>query len=124
MATTTTIQVSPGLLARIRQRVDSGDFASTDAVLEEALALLEAHDRLGRLRAAIAVGDAQLGRDEGIEWTPDSMARLKREAAENVRTGKPIKGVIIPSCCAFRRLGQRRQDVPLVGSPVRRMSRG
>ena len=52
--------------------------------------------RLDRLRAAIAVADDQIARGEIIDWTPDFMDRLMREAAENVRAGKPIKEEVQP----------------------------
>jgi hypothetical protein len=53
-------------------------------------------NRLSRLRAAIAIGDEQAARGQVVAWTPDFMDRLKREAAENVRLGRPFKDEVIP----------------------------
>jgi antitoxin ParD1/3/4 len=56
-------------------------------VVREALRLLEERDRLARLRAAIAVGDAQIARGEGIPYTPELLVELDREVDERVRRG-------------------------------------
>lgn len=86
--TTTTINLSPGLVELIEQRVASGEYESAEAVLGEALALLDERDRVERLRAAIAVGDAQIARGEGIEWTAERWAELDREVDERLRRGE------------------------------------
>jgi len=38
----------------------------------------------------------QIERGEVIPWTPDSLDRLKREADDLVRLGKPFKPEVIP----------------------------
>jgi hypothetical protein len=57
---------------------------------------LEAYDRLKRLRAAIAIGDAQFARGEYEEWSPELMDRLEREVDENTRLGLPIDEDVMP----------------------------
>ena len=90
------VTLTPELEALVQRKVQTGLYSYPGEVLREALQLLEERDRLNRLKAAIAVGDAQIARGESIPWTPDTMDRLKREAAENVRNGRPIKDEVKP----------------------------
>ncbi len=90
------IQLSPDAEARIKEFVDRGGYDDPEAVLDEALRVLEERDKLARLRALIAVGDEQIARGEVVPWTPDFMDRLKRQSVENVRLGKPFKDEVIP----------------------------
>lgn len=90
------IQLSPETAARVREFVDRGGYDGPEAVLDEALHVLEERDKLERLRELIAVAEAQAARGQVKEWTPDFMDRLKREAAENVRMGKPFRDEVIP----------------------------
>ncbi len=91
-----TVTLTPRLEAFIRQQVESGRYADANEVVEEALRLLEDRDRLDRLRAEVAKGFEQLDRGEGVLYTPELMERLKREADENARTGKPIRDAVKP----------------------------
>lgn len=90
------IQLSPEAEARVRHLIERGDYDDPDAVLDEALRVLMERDQLARLKELIAVGDEQAARGQIVPWTPDSLDRLKREAAENVRLGKPFKDEVIP----------------------------
>ena len=65
-------------------------------MIGEALQLLEERDRFEALRAELAIGLEQIERGETVSYTPDLMDRLKREAAEAVRLGKPIKDAVKP----------------------------
>ena len=90
------IQLSPGAEALVRQLVDRGDYDNPEAVVDEALRVLMERDRFERLKALIAVGEEQSARGQVVPWTPDFLDRLKREAAENVRLGRPFKDEVIP----------------------------
>jgi predicted transcriptional regulator len=91
-----TITLSPETQTRIHELVEEFDYDGPEAVVDEALRVLEERDKLRRLRELIAVGDAQAERGEVILWTPDFMDRLLRQSAENVRLGKPIKDEVKP----------------------------
>jgi len=52
-------------------------------------------DKPERLKELIAVGDEQAARGQVVPWTPDFLDRLKREAAEDVRLGRPFKDEVI-----------------------------
>jgi hypothetical protein len=57
---------------------------------------MEEHDQQQRLRAALAIGQEQAKRGETRPFTPDLMERLKREAAEDARAGKPVPDDVRP----------------------------
>ncbi len=90
------IQLSPEAEALIRRLIDQGDYDNPEMVVDEALGALIERNQLARLREAIAVGDEQAARGQIVPWTSDFLDRLKREAAENVRLGKPFKDEVIP----------------------------
>lgn len=89
-----TITLSPRLEALIREKIASGQYDSAEDVVGEAPRQMEERDQLQRLRAAVA--EAEVARGETVAWVPDFMDRLKREAAENARRGRPIDDDIKP----------------------------
>ncbi len=75
-----TVTLDPNLEARLRARVDAGEFESLDAAVEEAIrefVLLE--PPLDELRAKIHAGIAELERGEGIELDIDDLKRMGRQ---------------------------------------------
>ncbi|MGH2535443.1 MAG: type II toxin-antitoxin system ParD family antitoxin [Thermomicrobiales bacterium] len=90
------VSLTPRLETMVRQKVASGRYNNASEVVREALRLMEERDRLKEFRTSLAVGEEQIKRGGGIEWTPDVMERLKREAAENARRGKPVKDDVRP----------------------------
>jgi Arc/MetJ-type ribon-helix-helix transcriptional regulator len=79
-ATSITVALDPNLEARLRARVDAGEFESLDAAVEEAtreFVLLE--PPLDELRAKIDAGTAELERGEGIELDIDDLKRIGRQ---------------------------------------------
>ena len=81
------VQLAPHVVELIRRKVATGHYRSADEVIEEALDALEQRDRLARLRAAIAIGDAQLARGEGVPYSAQVMDEIEREADEALRRG-------------------------------------
>jgi antitoxin ParD1/3/4 len=80
------IQLSPQVEALIWEQVDSGRYATAEEVIEAAVRLLDQRDQqLQQLRAKIQIG---LNSGEGIEWTPELMEQLSREADEMYRRGE------------------------------------
>lgn len=80
----------------VRRKVESGQYSDSNAVLEEALRLLDERDQLAELRALIAVGDEQYERGAVREWTPDFMERMKRKAEEAERQSAPVPDHVKP----------------------------
>jgi putative addiction module CopG family antidote len=88
-----TIQLPPNIEARIREKVESGLYASAATALETAVELLDDYDRqVRRLRAAITEGE----QGEPVPWTPELMAQLSREADEMFRRGEQPDPDICP----------------------------
>jgi len=90
------ITLTPELEELICRKVQSGLYSDTNEVVEAALRLLDERDRMTRLRALIAVADAEIARGETVEWTPDFMQLLMQEADEEDRQGLPIDDVVQP----------------------------
>lgn len=90
------IQLSPEAEARVRDLIERGGYEDAEAVVDEALRVLEERNQYVRLKAAIAIGVEQVERGEAVEWTPDFFDRLTREAIELARSGKPIKDEVRP----------------------------
>ena len=81
----------------VRQKVETGLYDSASDVVREALRLLEERDgRLQWLRAELQIGLDQETRGELVEYTPDFIERLIREADERSRLGLPVKDAVKP----------------------------
>ncbi|HSI01762.1 MAG TPA: hypothetical protein VLA02_14250 [Reyranella sp.] len=75
-----TVTLDAALEARLRARVEAGEFSSVDAAVEEALrefVLLE--PPIDELRAKISTAIAQLDRGEGVPFDADDIKRAGRE---------------------------------------------
>jgi antitoxin ParD1/3/4 len=91
------VALTPQLEAMIREKVASGRYDSADAVMREALRLLDERDRFERAKAAIAAGIEQADRGQVTQWSPDLMRRLRQEADEDERLERPIADDVLPS---------------------------
>jgi antitoxin ParD1/3/4 len=91
--TVMSVQIAPDLEAIIRDKVETGGYADADAVLREAMRLLEDRDRRQAwLLQALAEGE----KGEAVEFTPKRMERIRRRARENARLGKPVGDAVTP----------------------------
>ena len=90
------VTLSPQLEALIRSKVDSGRYSDANAVIREALELLDAHDGTARLRAAVAIGFEQLERGEEIPYTPESRATILHEVRNMAANGQKPKADVCP----------------------------
>ena len=78
------VRLTPEVEALIRQKVDSGHYATADEVVQAAVRLLDAYDRKRqRLLAALAEGE----RGVGIPYTPELLDEIEREVEERFRRG-------------------------------------
>ena len=76
----------------IQKKVESGLYPSADAVIEEALRLLEEHDRLRWLREAVAKGQE----GEGIPYTPGLRAEMWQNALRRAKAGEQPSSDVLP----------------------------
>ena len=71
----------------IRQRVESGRYNNASEVVLEALRLLEEHEQVMHLRSLLAVGLEDERRGDLVDYTPELMDDIYREAGELFRRG-------------------------------------
>ena len=90
------VTLSPRLQAMIEDRIDRGEYADAEAVIEEALHLLEERDRVAYLRAATTKGLAQIERGEEVEYTPELRDRRWESAMRKFREGQRPKADVLP----------------------------
>ncbi|MGH2560926.1 MAG: type II toxin-antitoxin system ParD family antitoxin [Thermomicrobiales bacterium] len=91
------VSLTPRLESMVRHKVETGRYNNASEVVREALRLMEERDRrLQWLRAEIAIGDEQVARGELIDFTPERLEQIKRDARENAGSGKPIKDAVKP----------------------------
>lgn len=78
------VSLTPELEDMIRQRVDSGRYNNASEVVRDALRHLEEHERvhLQHLRALLAVGEEDERRGNLVDYTPELMDDIYREAEE------------------------------------------
>jgi antitoxin ParD1/3/4 len=91
------IQLPADVEARIRQKVERGDFPDAGEVMREAMRLLDAQERqLSVLRTMLQSGIDQLDRGEGVPFTPQLVSQMRREAAERFRRGERPNPDVVP----------------------------
>jgi putative addiction module CopG family antidote len=90
------VRVAPDVEAMIREKVTAGRYDDEDEVLREALRALDERDRLCALRASLVRANEQIERGEYVEWSPDFMEQLSREADELVAQGYQPKPDVCP----------------------------
>lgn len=74
---------------QVQRLIESGQYADPEAVMRDALQLLEEHqDQLKALRMKIDEGLDEADRGEMDEWTPELRERLRREAQEMYARGE------------------------------------
>jgi Arc/MetJ-type ribon-helix-helix transcriptional regulator len=89
------VELDPLVADQIQRKVDAGLYPDATAVVPEAMRLLEAHDQIRVVRAMLAEADAQIDRGDYVEWLPDLMEELSREADEMAQQGiKPHPDVL------------------------------
>ena len=91
------VNLSSEMESFIKGKVSSGFYGNATEVIRDAVRRMQAEeDRVKALHAAIAVGQAELDRGEGIPYTPELMEEIWQEARANLRSGKPIHPDVLP----------------------------
>jgi antitoxin ParD1/3/4 len=84
-----TIQLPADVEDRIKEKVARGDFSDAGEEVREAMRLLDEQERqFEELRAKLQIGLDQLARGESVPYTPELMARIRRDVAERYRRGE------------------------------------
>ncbi len=90
------ISLTPRLEAMIREKVESGLYNNSSEVVREALRLMERQDREERFRAAISVGMEEYERGEAVEFTPQLLEEIDREADRMLAEGVALDPDVSP----------------------------
>jgi antitoxin ParD1/3/4 len=92
------VNLTPQLEEMVREKVASGLYNNASEVIREALRIMGEHERVHRevLKAALAIGQAQLDRGEGIPYTAASLDTIKRNAVRKLESGRKPKADVCP----------------------------
>ena len=90
-----TVTLPPEVEAQIRNWIESGRYPDADAVLSDALRLLEEreYERFLRVRELVRAGFES---GEAVELTPELMDEIEREAEEAFRRGEQPSPHVCP----------------------------
>lgn len=77
------INLSPEMEGYIKSKVASGFYGNATEVIRDAIRRMQSEDeRMSAWRTAIAKGEEQLDRDEGIAYTAELMENITQAAIE------------------------------------------
>lgn len=87
------VTIAPDIEAKIQEKIASGTYPDADAVLRQAMVLLEERERHRHwLLDALAEGE----KGEAVEFTPERMKLIRARAKENALRNKPISDAVTP----------------------------
>jgi putative addiction module CopG family antidote len=87
------VQIAPDIEAKIRDKVETGSYSDINAVLREAISLLEERDRKHAwLLEALAEGEE----GEAIQFTPELAAALRERARQRAKAGVRPNPAVCP----------------------------
>jgi antitoxin ParD1/3/4 len=91
------VNLSAEMESYIRNKVVSGFYGNSTEVIRDAIRRMQAEDdRITIFRAAVAKGDMQIDRGEGVAYTPELMASLTQTAINEMHSGKDIDTDVLP----------------------------
>jgi antitoxin ParD1/3/4 len=96
-AMTMHVNLSPEMESYIKAKVSSGFYGNATEVIRDAIRRMQAEEeRVAAFRAAVAKGDAQLERGEGVEYTAELMEKITQAALQNMHSRKPTDPDVLP----------------------------
>ncbi|MBS0445111.1 MAG: type II toxin-antitoxin system ParD family antitoxin [Proteobacteria bacterium] len=91
------INLSPEMEGFIKNKVASGSYGNATEVIRDAIRRLQAEDdRINAWRAAIAKGDAELERGEGLAYGSELLNTITGDARAAMHGGKPMDPDVLP----------------------------
>ena len=85
------INLSPEMEGYIKAKVSGGFYGNATEVIRDAVRRMQTEEeRLMAFRAAVAVGDAQIEKGQGIKHTADGSRNILQEALTRTKAGKPF----------------------------------
>ena len=91
------VNFSTEMESYIKSKVGGGFYNNATEVIRDAIRRMQAEEeRMAVFRAAVAKGDAQLDRGEGVAYTPELMESMTQTALQDMHTGKPVDADVLP----------------------------
>ena len=91
------VNLSAEMESYIKSKVGSGFYDNATEVIRDAIRRMQAEeDRISAFRAAVAKGDAELDRGEGVAYTTELMHRIASAAQKDIHSDKPIDPDVLP----------------------------
>ncbi len=91
------VNLSDEMSAYIKSKVSSGFYGNATEVIRDAVRRMQAdEERRNAFQTAIAVGEAELDRGEGIPYSDALMHEIWEEALALADSGEPIDPDVLP----------------------------
>ena len=90
------ITIAPEYEALVQDKVERGHYHNAEAVVEDALRLLDARDQVQHLKHLVALGIAQADRGETVPYTDELLAEIDRAATKKANDGHPLNPDVCP----------------------------
>jgi antitoxin ParD1/3/4 len=91
------VNLSPEMEGFIKGKVSGGFYGNATEVIRDAIRRMQAEEsRMAAWQAAIAQGDAQLNRGEGIAYTPETLTEITSNAISAMHSSKPMDKDVLP----------------------------
>jgi antitoxin ParD1/3/4 len=91
------INLSPEMEGYIKGKVASGFYGNATEVIRDAIRRMQSEDdRVAAWQAAIAKGETQLDRGEGVAYTSELMEILTQSALAAMHSNQPINPDVLP----------------------------
>ncbi|MEP6606951.1 MAG: type II toxin-antitoxin system ParD family antitoxin [Nitrosospira sp.] len=91
------VNLSPEMEGYIKSKVSGGFYGNSTEVIRDAIRRMQSEEsRVAAWQTAIAKGDAQLDRGEGVSYTPELMERMTQSAIVTMHDGQPIDPDVLP----------------------------
>jgi antitoxin ParD1/3/4 len=95
MGMTIHINLSPEMESYIKAKVSTGFYGNATEVIRDAIRRMQAEDeRIAAFRRAVAEGEAELDRGEGVAYNQETLEAITREALDD--SGEPIDSDVCP----------------------------
>ncbi|MER2514457.1 MAG: type II toxin-antitoxin system ParD family antitoxin [Nitrosomonas ureae] len=91
------VNLSEEMEKYIKNKVASGFYCNATEVIRDAIRRMQNEEnRMAAWQTAIAKGNAQLDRGEGITYTPELMEQMTQSAIATMHNGQPIDPDVLP----------------------------
>jgi antitoxin ParD1/3/4 len=91
------INLSPEMEGFIKSQVSSGFYGNATEVIRDAVRRMQAEEgRRAAWMAAVAKGDAELDRGEGISYYAETLADISQRAIKAMASDEPMDPDVLP----------------------------